>query len=151
MPTVQGPVRSRTIRAVKVQPNAPCPCGSGTKLKRCCRPFHRGAVPPSPEALMRSRYCAYATGEAEYILDTTDPEGPLWKSEREAWLRDVRAFCASTEFQGLEVLAVEGGEGVGFVTFRARLRQGGKDASFSERSRFVRREGRWLYHSGQTQ
>ncbi|HKU81279.1 MAG TPA: UPF0149 family protein [Candidatus Tumulicola sp.] len=38
LPTKPGPPRSGTVRrdAQKVSPNAPCPCGSGKKYKRCC-------------------------------------------------------------------------------------------------------------------
>ena len=35
------------------------------------------------------------------------------------------------------------------MRFRAQLRQGGDDAGFVEESRFVLRDGRWLYHSGE--
>jgi SEC-C motif-containing protein len=129
---------------VKVQPNAPCPCGQGTKFKKCCRPLHRGAVAATPEQLMRSRFAAYAVGEAEYIVATTDPDGPQFQQDRERWLEDLRGFCASTSFDGLEVFAAEGT----WVSFRATLSQDARDVSFSERSTFRRVEGRWLYHSG---
>ncbi len=84
---------------------------------------------------MRSRYCAYAIGDVAYIGATqrapSDPVG-------------VAAFCAGTEFGGLEILET----GPDHVTFRATLRQGGRDASFTERSVFARDGGRWVYVSG---
>ena len=45
-----------------------CPCGSGRSYAACCRPAHDGSVPPpTPEALMRARYSAFALGdEAEH-------------------------------------------------------------------------------------
>ncbi len=98
---------------------------------------------------MRSRYTAYALGEVDYIIDTTHPDGPHHLTDRAAWADDVRGFCDRTRFEGLEILE-SGSEGEeGWVTFRARLSQRGADASFVERSRFLRSNGQWLYHSGQ--
>ena len=95
---------------------------------------------------MRSRYTAYALGEVDYVLETTHPEGPVWEADRAGWAGQVEAFCRGTTFEGLVVLAAEAPAGdVGHVTFRARLSQGGRDASFSERSEFRRLDGRWLY------
>ena len=131
---------------MKIQPNAPCPCGKGAKFKKCCRPLHRGAIAATPELLMRSRYAAYAVGGADYILATTDPTGPHFQEDRARWLEEVRGFCASTRFERLEVLAA----GDDWVSFRATLSQDGRDTSFSERSTFRRVDGRWLYHSGAT-
>ena len=49
---------------------------------------------------------------------------------------------------GLEIQG-SGTEGdAGWVHFRAILTQDGRDASFEERSTFVRRDGRWLYVTG---
>lgn len=85
----------------------------------------------------------------DYVVATTDPEGEAWSADGAAWRADIAAFCAATRFEGVDVLdfrvegAVEGA--LGWVTFRARLRQGGVDATFVERSRFVLRAGRWLY------
>lgn len=93
---------------------------------------------------MRSRYAAYAVGEADYILATTDPTGPHFQEDRERWLEEVRGFCASTHFEALEVLAAE----QDWVSFRATLSQSGRDTSFSERSTFRRVDDRWVYHSG---
>lgn len=134
---------------MKVSVNAPCPCGSGAKLKRCCGAYHRGRPAPTPEALMRSRYAAYALGLVDYILATTDPTGPQVRAPRDEWAREVLAFCAGTVFEGLEIVDTYAEDSRGWVTFRARLRQGGADASFGEQSLFHRRDGRWLYHSGE--
>lgn len=133
----------------KVGPNAPCPCGSGNKVKRCCRPLHRGRPATTPGELMRSRYAAYALGEVDYVLDTTHPGGPQFRQDRDAWREDVRGFCQDTRFEGLEVLDEREQGDLGWVTFHARLSQAGEDVSFRERSRFERTDGRWLYHSAE--
>jgi SEC-C motif-containing protein len=94
---------------------------------------------------MRSRYAAYALKNANYIMDTTHPEGPLFKGDPQAWRKDIYAFCRSTEFAGLEILETTGNT----VTFHAMLLQKGQDASFTERSEFRKHEGRWKYFSGE--
>ena len=60
----------------------------------------------------------------------------------------IAQFCRQTRFEGLRIVEHVDGEQEAFVTFEATLTQAGRDASFSERSRFVRVEGRWAYHSG---
>ena len=134
---------------MKIGPNTPCPCGSGAKLKRCCRPLHQGAAAASPEALMRARFTAYAIGAIDFILSTTHPGGPHFEADEGAWRASVRSFCASTEFQRLEVLEASESGGLGEVAFRVTLAQGGEDASFGERSTFRKEGARWLYHSGE--
>lgn len=132
---------------MKWGPNQPCPCGRGAKYKRCCLPLHRGRPAPDPESLMRSRFAAYAAGEVEYVLATTHPVGPMGRIDQGAWEAEVRDFCRRTDFVGLEILdAGESGD-TGWVRFRAHLLQAGQDASFVEHSHFVRRDGRWFYHS----
>ena len=127
---------------------ARCRCGSAKQYKRCCGPLHDGSPPSGVEALMRSRYCAYARGLSEYIVRTTHPDGPHFQSDRALWLADVERFCERTRFAGLAVSAVEQGATCGFVSFTATLEVAGADASFGERSRFELLDGRWLYHSG---
>ncbi len=129
-------------------PNDPCPCESGRKYKKCCRPFHQGQPAPTAEALMRSRYCAYALGLADYILATTHPKGPHHERNRAAWLNEVQRFCESTSFEGLVVSGAREEGDRGMVAFHARLRQDEREATLSERSLFLREGGRWLYHSG---
>jgi len=96
---------------------------------------------------MRSRYSAFAVGDAEYLLSTWHP------STRPEQLQ----LEADVEWRRLEILdVVAGGPGDdrGEVEFRAiwrilpgpgRARDGGV---LHERSRFVREDGRWLYLDG---
>jgi len=98
---------------------------------------------------MCSRYAAYALGLVDYVIETTHPGGPHFESDRARWAASLRAFCEGTRFRGLAVLSASADGDEGVVTFRAALRQGDADASFTERSRFLRVGGRWLYHSGE--
>ena len=131
----------------KLGANAPCACGAGRKYKRCCGPLHRGLPAASPEILMRSRYCAYAIGHADYIIATTDPTGPMWVENRVAWRADILQFGERFDFTGVEIHDTQTEGDLGTVTFHALLSQNDRDASFSETSRFQRVNDRWLYHS----
>ncbi len=101
---------------------------------------------------MRSRYTAYAFAKADYIIETTDPEGSAWEQDIDVWRRRILKFSRNSEYAGVVILDEEDGvEGEAFVKFRAVMTAMKKDASFTERSRFTRVDGRWLYHSGEIQ
>ena len=115
-----------------------CPCGTGRPYASCCGPLHDGeSAAATAERLMRSRYAAYVLGDAPYLARTWHPRtrpDPLEAAPDPGWLR-------------LEVLAtVDGGEddATGEVEFVARH----LDGPLHERSRFVRRAGRWVYLDG---
>ncbi|MCS5722742.1 YchJ family protein [Herbiconiux sp. CPCC 203407] len=113
-----------------------CPCLSGSPYGECCAPYHRGeATAPTAERLMRSRYSAFAVGDAAYLLASWHP------STRPASLDlddDVRWY--RLDILGRSAGGVLDTEGV--VEFSARFAPGGE---VRERSRFVREDGRWLY------
>ena len=51
-----------------------CPCCSGLLYQECCEPYHLyQKVAPTAEALMRSRYAAYAIPNGAYLMQTTFP------------------------------------------------------------------------------
>ncbi|MDW7747564.1 YchJ family protein [Halomonas sp.] len=115
-----------------------CPCGSGQSLTQCCGRFHAGEPAPTPEALMRSRYSAFALDLTDYLLAT------WYASTRPAEL----APDPTTRWLRLEVL--ESGEDGddGRVHFRATFREGRRFGALQERSRFRRESGRWFYLDG---
>jgi SEC-C motif-containing protein len=134
----------------KIIPNQACPCHSGSAYKVCCAPYHNGKGAPNVEALMRSRYAAYALRKPDYLILTTHPDNPAYHptpAERAAWRKDILAFCQATLFAGLRIL--EATETT--VTFHAILLGAGdgQDISYIERSRFAQHDGRWKYHSGE--
>ncbi|MCC5831822.1 MAG: SEC-C domain-containing protein [Chlamydiales bacterium] len=115
-----------------------CPCHSGKEYTNCCAPYHDGASPPTPTALMRSRYSAYALGKAPYIMETTHSSHPDKKRPPAEWKEQILAFSNGVQFTGLDILEAQGN----FVTFRAYL---GSAGSFTEKSEFEKEEGRWRY------
>ncbi|MFS0867669.1 YchJ family protein [Microbacterium sp. 179-B 1A2 NHS] len=116
----------------------PCPCGGGA-FGACCGPILAGDAAPTAERLMRSRYTAFAVGDAQHLRDTWFP------ATRPATV----ALDAATRWRRLEIVATGGEPGADSATvrFRAswadeRSRRGGV---MEEDSRFVRRSGRWYY------
>ena len=119
----------------------PCPCGMGVSYGVCCGPLHDGEPATTAEALMRSRYSAYAVGLNDYVFRTWHPR------TRPA---DVSPSPDIT-WTGLEILATTDGgadDDAGTVSFRAHLTAGGRREQLHETSRFERRGGRWVYVDG---
>jgi SEC-C motif-containing protein len=129
---------------MKISPDQACPCDSGLSYNNCCQALHKGAKASSPQALMRSRYSAYALGLTDYIMKTTHPDGTQYKPDQAAWKREIELFCQNTRFERLQILAAQGD----MVTFRATLFANQHDISFTEISVFRQHNGQWKYYSG---
>jgi SEC-C motif-containing protein len=118
-----------------------CPCGSGSAYGGCCGPLHDGNPAPTAEALMRSRYSAFAVGDLDHVFRTWHPRtrpDDVTPATGLAWV-------------GLEVVrTVDGGvdDDTGEVEFRARFRDARGERVMHETSRFERRGGRWVYVDG---
>ena len=102
----------------------------------CCRPYLDGsAAAPTAEALMRSRFTAYATGDIPYLL--------------ESWHESTRPAALDLEpgLHWIRLKILDSGEDR--VEFIATCRINGKAHKMHERSRFVREDGRWYYLDGE--
>jgi len=97
---------------------------------------------------MRARYCAYAIGDVDYIIKTTDPTGPMWQTDRAAWRADIAQFCQDTQFLGLTLNEITVHEDHGYVHFSAQISQNGSRTVLTERSSFSLVMGEWRYVSG---
>ncbi|MGR2737151.1 YchJ family protein [Billgrantia sp. Q4P2] len=115
-----------------------CPCGSGLVLADCCGRFHAGEPAPTPEALMRSRYSAFALGLEGYLRDT-------WHGSTRPTMLDLDD---GTRWVRLEVLDHGQDGDQGRVHFRATFRERRRWGVLEENSRFVREAGRWYYLDG---
>lgn len=129
----------------KPSPNIPCPCGSKKKYKKCCGIYHKGAFAPNALALMKSRYSAFAVGDSSYIMKTTHPDNDDYTTQTDQWKNAIDSFCEHTEFLGLKIIEFTDGGEEAFVTFEADLSSG----LLKEKSRFLKRDGKWLYVDGQ--
>ncbi len=120
----------------------PCPCGLAAAYDACCGRLHRGAAEAvTAEELMRSRYTAYALGVTDHLFRTWHPRTRPDDLTGEPGLT----------WHGLEILDTADGGAAdehGEVEFRAHHRSGRAQGVLHERSRFVRRGGRWVYLDG---
>ncbi|MDO5723046.1 MAG: YchJ family metal-binding protein [Flaviflexus sp.] len=117
-------------------PNS-CPCG-GADYHRCCEPLHDGAREAATAVeLMRGRYSAYAKGRFDYVYRTWHPRTRPRSIDADHLTWHQLAITDS----------VAGGpdEDFGTVEFTASYRDGGRSGNLHERSRFMRRAGRWCY------
>ena len=118
-----------------------CPCFSGNTFDACCGPILEGALAPTAERLMRSRYTAFVVEDAGHLLRT-------WHATTRPRTID---FEPDLEWRRLLVIDREAGgpfDRDGVVEFEAFWRQGAERGSLHERSRFVREDRHWYYVDG---
>ncbi|MGZ5051118.1 MAG: YchJ family protein [Methylobacter sp.] len=120
-----------------------CRCGSGLAYAECCGLFHSGEKKPATaEALMRSRFSAYALHNAGYLQDTWDaagrPEAIDFSKENAEW---TRLEISHTKKGGVK-------DSKGVVEFKAYYLQDGEEYVMNEISQFVKRAGGWFYLDG---
>ena len=122
-----------------------CPCGLPGVFKECCEPLIKGHEPAkTPEALMRSRYSAFATKDMDYVLETTDRQ-TLHSFDLVA----SREWAESAEFFKLEILRATDEGNKGIVEFKAHFRlKDGADQVHHELSKFRKQAGRWYFREG---
>ncbi|MBQ0979894.1 MULTISPECIES: YchJ family protein [Micromonospora] len=119
-----------------------CPCGSGQAYADCCAPAHSGDSPAgTAEALMRSRFSAFALGDTGYLLRSWHSSTRPASLELDPGQRWTRLEIVETERGGLL-------DAAGTVTFHAHYRDAGRPGTLTEHSRFVREDGRWVYLDG---
>lgn len=98
---------------------------------------------PTALRLMRSRFTAFAIGDAEHLQRTWHPStrpDALDLDDAVRWLR-------------LDILGTERGgpfDADGIVEFEAFYREAGVRGSMRERSRFTREDRVWFYVDGVT-
>jgi SEC-C motif-containing protein len=119
-----------------------CYCGSGNKFTNCCEPYIKGAEKaPTAEALMRSRYSAYAVHDADYLWATTIPKERkniskailLDWAKRNQWLKleIIEATPTTVEFKAY------------FLDKRLRAQV------HHEKSAFIKEGDNWYYVDGE--
>ena len=119
-----------------------CPCCSGHLFSTCCAPYlARAATPPTAEALMRSRYTAYALADEAYLKSTWHPDtlpANFNLSEQ-----------AGAKWLGLKIMRHENtDDNHAIVEFVARYKIHGKAHRLHEVSSFERVAGCWYYVDG---
>lgn len=118
-----------------------CYCGSQKIFSNCCEPYIKGIEKaPTAEALMRSRYTAYATQEADYIIATTHI------STRKNHLKsDILEWAKLNNWLRLEILNASENS----VEFKAYFLDDYLQANIHhEKSAFKFENGSWFYIDG---
>lgn len=124
--------------------NEACPCRSGKRYADCCMVFHQYLKhAPDAEALMRSRFSAYAKGQYDYVFNTYGLAQKARLSERE-----IAEAAHNTQWLSLAVLQHTAQIQEAQVEFKAFYRVGKQFFVMHERSNFENSDGRWFYTTG---
>lgn len=125
-----------------------CPCASGKDYADCCQPYLEGGLAaPTAEALMRSRYSAFAKVKIDYLQETLAP-----KSRKGFDAASIEQWAKAAEWTGLEVKETQGGgenDTTGMVHFVAKYAIQDQEQDFEETAHFVKQDGKWLYVDGE--
>ena len=120
-----------------------CFCGSGKRFKKCCSLIISGdKKATTAEALMRSRYTAYALENTDYLLNS-------WHPRTRPEKLDLRPGIIN--WLGLSIKHLKNGNignTTGRVEFVAKYEQQGVAGEVHENSRFIFEQGDWLYVDG---
>ena len=120
-----------------------CPSGSERRGQECCLPVIEGSSRAgTAEALMRSRYTAYALKNSDYLLRSWHPD------YRPASI----SFVSNQKWLGLKIKSVQDGgldSDKGTVEFIARFKVSGRAERLHEVSRFEKQDDHWLYCDGE--
>ena len=119
-----------------------CPCCSGKSYEECCKPFHIGKKhAPTAEALMRSRFSAFAIPNGEYLMETTLPAKRKFHNKE-----DLQEWGEINEWTKLEIIQKPT---LNQVEFKAYYKdEKGKMQLHHELSDFQEIDNRWYYVSG---
>ena len=125
----------------------PCPCGSDLPYEECCKPYITGIKnAPTAEALMRSRYSAYAEHAIDYIVETCSQE-----EKDRIDITQTKNWSEKSKWLGLKILSTEKGgptDKEGTVVFEASYEVDTLKEVHHETARFKKNDGRWLYIEG---
>ena len=119
-----------------------CYCGNSIPFQDCCETYIKGIDnAPTAEKLMRSRYSAFATGAADYLVNTTHISKRRYHNKK-----DILAWSQANKWLKLEVLASTETT----VTFKAYyLDENLKAQVHYEHSTFKLENGKWFYVDGE--
>ena len=119
-----------------------CCCGSNKNFHKCCEPIIKDIQKaPTAESLMRSRYSAYVTHQADYLLATTHI------SERKQYSKsEILLWATSNKWLKLEIINATKNT----VEFKAYFLDSKlQNQIHHELSTFKFENGSWFYVDGQ--
>ena len=136
-----------------------CPCGSNISFNQCCfLLINQELVAQSPEQLMRSRYCAYATKAIDYIYQTyanssrnfqSKSDISVWADETK-WLKLIVHSASDYIFNSNDnfLNEVNNEHRLPTVSFSAFYLHNGEYFLMKETSRFILEDNQWRYLDG---
>lgn len=118
-----------------------CFCGSAIPFPECCQKYINGTEKaPTALALMKSRYSAYASHQADYLWNTTHGSQRKYYSKA-----DILHWATVNQWQKLEIIASTENT----VEFKAYFLDENKiNQIHHEFSTFVQENGSWFYVDG---
>jgi len=120
-----------------------CPCCSGKSYEECCQPYHAGiAKAPTAEALMRSRFSAFAIPNGDYLMETTLPGKRKFHNKA-----DLQEWGEINTWTKLEIVRTPALNQVEFKAYYTDSE--GQKQLHHEFSVFQLMHGRWYYVSGE--
>ena len=119
-----------------------CYCGNSIPFQDCCEPYIKGITnAPTAKKLMRSRYSAFATGAADYLVNTNHISKRRYHNKK-----DILAWSQANKWLKLEVLASTETT----VTFKAYYLDENLNAQVQyEHSTFKLENDKWFYVDGE--
>ena len=119
-----------------------CFCGNQKTFDNCCEIYINGIEKaPTAEALMRSRFTAFATQAIDYLIATTHSSTRKFHKKS-----DILEWSESNQWNKLEV--IEATENT--VTFKAFFLDSQLKAQIHyEKSTFKNENGSWFYVDGE--
>lgn len=120
-----------------------CPCCSNKPYAQCCKPYHnKEKQAPTAEALMRSRYSAFAIPNGEYLMATTLPAKRKYSTKEE-----LQDWGEVNKWIKLEIVNLPTINQVEFKAFYIDQHQ--NEQLHHELSVFQKINDRWFYVSGE--
>ncbi len=127
------------MNTIPVNTIQPCFCGSNIDFSTCCLPFINKEMPAqTPEKLMRSRFSAYAYGNAQYIYVTYATSSQIAQS-----VKDIDDWSQSCVWIALEIYPIADSSNNAaeqFVEFAAFYITDDTLYELREKSRFILEE-----------
>lgn len=120
-----------------------CPCCSGLNYNECCKPYHnKEKNAPTAEALMRSRYSAFAIPNGEYLINTTLPAKRKFHNKE-----DLQEWGEMNKWVKLEIVSTPTSNKVEFKAYY--IDEDGNKQIQQELSVFQKIGDKWFYVSGE--
>lgn len=118
-----------------------CCCGSAVPFQECCQKYINGVQKaPTALALMKSRYVAYCSHQADYLVNTTHISQRKFYSKA-----DILHWATANEWQKLEIISSTENT----VEFKAYYLDEIKQIQIHhEFSTFKQENGSWFYVDG---